>query len=45
MQGLVPRMIEEVVQLAIDPILKPRCKPNDSDEKGFELIYREETGS
>jgi len=45
MQGLVPRMMEEVVQLAVDPIFKPRNKPNDSDEKCFELIYREETVS
>lgn len=42
MQGLVPTMIEDLLQLTVDPIFKPSNRPS-IQQSGFELLYREET--
>jgi hypothetical protein len=42
MQRLVPQMVEDMVKLTVDPVFKPRNKPDEYDKNGFELIYREE---
>ena len=40
MVALVPKLIDDMMKLAVDPFCKPRNKP--SDDNGFELVYREE---
>ncbi len=42
MQTLVPQMIEDLVKIVIDPVLKPSRRPANYDQNGFELVYREE---
>lgn len=42
MQRLVPQMVEDMVKLTVDPVFKPKNKPDEYDKNGFELIYREE---
>lgn len=39
---LVPKMIDDLIKIAVDPICKPRTKTQGYDDNGFELIYREE---
>lgn len=39
---LVPKMIDEMMKIAVDPLCKPRNKPAGNDQNRFELIYREE---
>jgi len=42
MEELVPKMIDDLLKIVVDPILKPRIvSPNDKN--GFELIYKEGT--
>ena len=41
MEGLVPTMIEDLIQLTVDPIFKP--KNPSCTESGFVLLYREES--
>jgi hypothetical protein len=41
MESLVPTMIEDLIQLTVDPIFKP--KNPSCTESGFELLYREES--
>ena len=38
-------MMNELLQLVVDPILKPRIAPPELAEQGFELIYREDVGN
>jgi hypothetical protein len=40
---LVPRMVEDMIKIAVDPICKPKVRPSSVDINGFELIYREES--
>jgi len=40
---LVPKMVEDMIKIAVDPICKPRVRPSPVDQNGFELIYREES--
>jgi hypothetical protein len=42
MKTLVPRMIDDMLKIVLDPYLKPRQTPNPDEENGFELLYREE---
>ena len=42
MQRLVPQMIEDLVKLTIDPVCQPQYKPENYEQTGFELVYREE---
>ena len=42
MTVLVPQMIDDMIKIAVDPYCKPRTKPANYDQNGFELIYREE---
>ena len=41
MKILVPQMMEDLIQLVVDPVFKPQKAP-DTSKNGFELIYREE---
>jgi hypothetical protein len=44
MQELLPKMMDEMLQLVVDPIFKPQ-NPSAIAEPGFELIYREDSGN
>jgi hypothetical protein len=40
---LVPKMVEDMIKIAVDPYCKPRIKsPGYDDQNRFELVYREE---
>jgi len=39
MKGLVPRMIEDMLKIVLDPVLKPKTVPEAERENDFELIY------
>ena len=41
MRGLVPTMIDDMLKIVLDPVLKPRLVPNADRESEWELIYRE----
>ena len=40
MEELVPKLMDDLLKLVVDPILKPRIVTPDV-ENGFELIYKE----
>ena len=42
MKVLVPNMIEDMLKIVLDPVLKPKNVPDADRENDFELIYREE---
>ena len=35
-------MVEDMLKICVDPICKPRIRPENYEKNGFELIYREE---
>ena len=41
MKELVPAMINDMLKIVVDPVLKPRHTPEEDRENDFELIYRE----
>lgn len=41
MRGLVPRMIEDMLKIVLDPVLKPKYVPEAERENDFELIFQE----
>ena len=41
MRGLVPRMIEDMLKIVVDPVLKPKNVPDRERPNDFELIWRE----
>ena len=43
MKELVPRMIDDMFKIVLDPVLKPKNAPEPERENGFELLYREES--
>lgn len=42
MKELVPRMINDMLKIVLDPYLAPKNHPDQDIENGFELLYREE---
>jgi len=42
MVKLVPEMVNDMCKIVIDPVFKPKVESEDSEQNGFELIYREE---
>ena len=40
MQTEVPRMIDDLFKIVVDPVMKPKNASSD-DQNGFDLIYRE----
>lgn len=42
MVKLVPEMINDMLKIVVDPILKPQAEPETANSNKFELIYREE---
>ena len=41
MRGLVPRMIEDMVKIVVDPVLRPKNVPDRERPNDFEIIWRE----
>lgn len=41
MRGLVPRMMEDMIKIVVDPVLKPRTVPDASRPNDFDIIYRD----
>ena len=39
---LVPQMVEDMLKICVDPICKPKIRPPNYEQNGFDLIYREE---
>ena len=42
MKVLVPQMINDMLKIVLDPVLKPKTVPDSDRENAFELLYREE---
>ena len=42
MKKLVPKMINDMLKIVLDPVLAPKTVPDPDVENGFELLYREE---
>jgi len=40
MEELVPKMMDDLLKIVVDPIFKPRIV-TENNENGFELIYKE----
>ena len=43
MKKLVPKMIDDMFKIVLDPVLAPKNEPDMSEENGFDLLYREES--
>jgi hypothetical protein len=43
MEDLMPRMMDDMFRLVIDPILEPRLTPDKERENGFDLIFRSDS--
>lgn len=41
MKKLVPNMIEDMLKIVLDPVLKPKSVPDTERENEFELIYQD----
>jgi len=41
MATVVPRMMDDLFKIVIDPIMKPRIQTSPDEPNGFDLIYRE----
>ena len=41
MRKLLPQMINDMLKIVVDPILKPQKVPDPDRENAFELIYRD----
>lgn len=41
MKGLVPRMIDDMLKIVVDPVLKPNTDPDADRPNDFEMIFRE----
>ena len=41
MRTLVPRMIEDMVKIVVDPILKPKNVPEHDRHNDFDIIYQD----
>ena len=42
MVKLVPQMVNDMCKIVIDPVFQPETPPDNAEDNGFELIYREE---
>lgn len=42
MATVVPRMIDDLLKITLDPVMKPKNQP-DQEQNGFDLIYREQS--
>ena len=42
MRELLPKMINDMLKICVDPVCKPRSVPEPDRENDFELLYREE---
>ena len=43
MKTLVPKMINDMLKIVLDPVLAPKTVPDEDLENGFQLLYREES--
>ena len=41
MKTLVPRMIEDMVKIVVDPVLRPKIVPESDRVNDFDLIYQD----